>query len=117
MATGLFSGSGAKKRFVDTPIDDQITELRDEIASLAHLLSQRGADASKDVRTKAHNAREHAETGLQDLIETGEQLFADLRSRYALTEKQVRHTVRDHPFATLGAAAAVGLLIAALLRR
>lgn len=117
MATGLFSGSSAKKRFVDAPIEDQINELRDEIASLAKLLSQRGADASKDVRAKAHDAREHAEAGLQDLIENGEQLFAELRDRFALTEKQVRHTVRDHPIATLGAAAALGLLIAALIRR
>jgi ElaB/YqjD/DUF883 family membrane-anchored ribosome-binding protein len=117
MATGLFSGSSAKKRFVDAPIEDQITELRDEIASLAKLLSQRGAEASKDVRTKAHDAREQAEASLYDLIENGEQLFADLRSRYALTERQVRHTVREHPVATLGAAAALGLLIAALIRR
>jgi ElaB/YqjD/DUF883 family membrane-anchored ribosome-binding protein len=117
MATGLFSGSSAKKRFVDAPIEDQINELRDEIASLAKLLSQRGSEASRDVRTRAHDAREHAEAGLHDLIENGEQLFAELRDRYALTEKQVRHTVREHPVATLGAAAALGLLIAALIRR
>lgn len=117
MATGLFSGSSAKKRFVDAPIEDQINELRDEIASLAKLLSQRGSEASRDVRTRAHDAREHAESSLHDLIENGEQLFADLRDRYALTEKQVRHTVREHPVATLGAAAALGLLIAALIRR
>jgi ElaB/YqjD/DUF883 family membrane-anchored ribosome-binding protein len=117
MATGLFSGSSAKKRFADAPVEDQISELRDEIASLAKLLSQRGAEASKDARAKAHDAREHAEAGLHDLIENGEQLFAELRSRYALTEKQVRHTVREHPVATLGAAAVIGLLIAALIRR
>ncbi|CAN7393671.1 hypothetical protein [Pararhizobium sp. LjRoot238] len=113
MATGLFSGSSARKRFVDAPVEDQINELRDEIASLASLLSQRGSD----VRTKAQDAREHTEASLHDLIENGEQLLAELRSRYALTEKQVRHTVREHPVATLGAAAALGLLIAALIRR
>jgi len=117
MATGLFSGSSARKRFVDAPVEDQINELRDEIASLASLLSQRGSEASKDVRTKAQDAREHTEASLHDLIENGEQLFAELRSRYALTEKQMRHTVREHPVATLGAAAALGLLIAALIRR
>jgi ElaB/YqjD/DUF883 family membrane-anchored ribosome-binding protein len=128
MATGLFSGSSAKKRLVDAPIEDQINELRDEIASLAKLLSQRGADASKDVRARAAeassdvraralDARDHAEAGLHDLIENGEALFAELRSRYAVTEKQVRHTVREHPVATLGAAAALGLLVAALIRR
>lgn len=128
MATGLFSGSTAKKRLVDAPIEDQISEIRDEIATLAKLLSQRGAEASKDVRARAteasrdvraraYDARDHAEAGLHDLIENGEALFAELRSRYAVTEKQVRHTVREHPVATLGAAAALGLLIAALIRR
>ncbi len=128
MATGLFSGSTAKKRLVDAPIEDQISEIRDEIATLAKLLSQRGAEASKDVRARAteasrdvraraHDARDHAEAGLHDLIENGEALFAELRSRYAVTEKQVRHTVREHPVATLGAAAVLGLLIAALIRR
>ncbi|WP_428425837.1 hypothetical protein [Pararhizobium sp.] len=129
MATGLFSG--AKKRngsLLDAPIEDQISEIRDEIASLAKLLSQRGADASKDVRARAseaskdvreraHDARDSAEAGLQDLLENGEALFAELRSRYSVTEKQVRQTVRQHPVATLGAAAALGLLVAALIRR
>lgn len=117
MATGLFSGSSAKKRLVDAPIEDQISELREQISSLATVLSQRGSEASRDVRAKAHDARDHAEAGLHDLIANGEQLFAELRSRYAVTEKQVRHTVREHPLATIGAAAAVGLLIAALIRR
>lgn len=129
MATGLFSG--AKKRngsLLDAPIEDQISEIRDEIASLAKLLSQRGADASrdvrsraseasKDVRERAYDARDQAEAGLQDLLENGEALFAELRSRYSVTEKQVRQTVRQHPVATLGAAAALGLLVAALIRR
>lgn len=129
MATGLFSG--AKKRngsLLDAPIEDQISEIRDEIASLAKLLSQCGADASKDVRSRAseaskdvreraYDARDQAEAGLQDLLENGEALFAELRSRYSVTEKQVRQTVRQHPVATLGAAAALGLLVAALIRR
>ena len=129
MATGLFSG--AKKRngsLLDAPIEDQISEIRDEIASLAKLLSQRGADASKDVRARAseaskdvreraHDVRDQAEAGIQDLLENGEALFAELRSRYSVTEKQVRQTVRQHPVATLGAAAALGLLVAALIRR
>jgi ElaB/YqjD/DUF883 family membrane-anchored ribosome-binding protein len=131
MATGLFSGSSAKKRngsLLDAPIEDQISDIRDEIAALAKLLSQRGAEASKDVRARAsdasrdvreraHDARDQAEAGLQDLLENGEALFAELRSRYSVTEKQVRRTVRDHPVATLGAAAALGLLVAALIRR
>lgn len=128
MATGLFSGSNARKRVLETPLEDQISEIRDDIASLAKLLSQigtetakdaraRASDASRDVRSRAHDVRDTAEAGLHDLIANGEQLFAELRDRYASTEKQVRHTVREHPVATLGAAAALGLLVAALIRR
>jgi ElaB/YqjD/DUF883 family membrane-anchored ribosome-binding protein len=127
MATGLFSGN-ARKRVLETPLEDQISEIRDEIASLARLLSQRGADtakearsrasdASKDVRSRAYDARDTAEAGLNDLIANGEQLLSELRDRYAVTEKQVRQTVRQHPVATLGAAAALGLLVASLIRR
>lgn len=128
MANGLFSGSSARKRVLETPLEDQVSELRDEIASLAKVLSQIGADTAKDararasgtskeVRSRAHDVRDTAEAGLHDLIANGEQLFAELRGRYASTEKQVRHTVRQHPVATLGAAAALGLLVAALIRR
>lgn len=128
MANGLFSGSSARKRVLETPLEDQINEIRDEIASLAKLLSQvgvdtardaqaRASDASRNVRSRAHEARDTAEAGLNDIIANGELLFAELRDRYASTEKQVRHTVREHPIATLGAAAALGLLVAALIRR
>lgn len=117
MATGLFSGSSAKKRFVETPIEDQISELRHELASLGKMLSKRGSQASGEVKSRAVDARDHAEAGLHDLLENSEQLLSDLRDRFAVTERQVRHTVREHPVATLGAAAAVGLLIAVLISR
>ncbi|KQY15253.1 DUF883 family protein [Rhizobium sp. Root482] len=117
MAAGLFSGARKRNGFLDAPIEDQISDIRDEMAALAKMLSKHGSNASSDVRAKAHDARDHVESGVYDLLESGEQLLSELRNRYASTEKQVRHTVREHPLATLGAAAAVGLLIAALVRR
>ena len=116
MATGLFSSSSARKRngtFLQAPIEDQLSEIRDDIAELTSLLSKRGSD----MRAKAHDVRDTAEAGLYDLIENGEHLLSELRDRYAMTEKQVRHTVREHPIATIGAVAALGLLVAALMRR
>ncbi|OJF94342.1 DUF883 family protein [Pararhizobium antarcticum] len=119
MATGLFSSSRAKKRnaFLNAPVEDQISEIRSDIAALTKLLSKRGTEASTDVRARAHDARDQAEAGLHDLLSNGEQLLSELRARYASTEKQVRHTVREHPVATLGAAALVGIFVAALMRR
>lgn len=128
--SGLFSSSSAKKRnagFIGDA-EDQIAELRAEIAALAKVLSQRGSDASDDarsrvsdvsrsVRSRAHDVRDQAETSIQDLIDNGEALISELRNRYSDTEKQVRQTVKQHPFATIGAAAALGVLVAALIRR
>lgn len=122
MAPGLFSGSGSRStksngKLADVSIEEQLGELRNDVATLVALLADRGSSASKQARSKAQDAREQAEAGISELLATGEDLLADLRSRYAGTEKQVRQTVREHPVATLGAAALIGLAIAALLRR
>ncbi len=119
MATGLFSNS-AKKRdgaFLKASVENQLSEIRDDIAALSTILSKRGAQASKDVRAKAHDIRDHAETGFGELRDQSEVLLADLRDRYSVLERQVRHGVREHPVATIGAAAAIGLLLAVMLRR
>lgn len=119
MANGLFSSSSRKRNSssLTASVDDQLSEIRDDIAALSSLLSKRGAQASKDVRAKAHDMRDHAETGLGDLRDQGELLLAELRDRYSVVERQVRHGVREHPVATIGAAAAIGLLLAVMLRR
>ena len=118
MATGLFSG--ARKRnggASDATIEEQLHEIREDIAKLVTLIADRGASASHDAKAKARGAREQAEADLQDLLAGGEQMLSDLRSRYADTEREVRRAMREHPLATLGTAAAIGLIAAALLRR
>ncbi|APG85414.1 DUF883 family protein [Sinorhizobium americanum] len=120
MATGLFSGSGSRKRnggAVDASIEDQLHDLREDVAQLMALIADRGVAASREAKAKARSTRKQAESELQDLLESGEELLSDLRGRYADTEKQVRRAMREHPLATLGAAAAIGLIAAALLRR
>ncbi|OAP43361.1 hypothetical protein AU381_27310 [Sinorhizobium glycinis] len=120
MATGLFSGSSTRKRnggAVDASIEDQLDDIREDIAQLVALIADRGVAASRETKSKVRSTRKQAESDLQDLLESGEQMLSDLRSRYADTEREVRRAVREHPVATLGAAAAIGLIAAALLRR
>lgn len=119
MATGLFSSSAKKRNgsLLNASVEDQLSEIRDDIATLSSLLSKHGAKASRDVRAKAGDIREHAEAGFDDLRENIEPLLAELRDRYAIAERQVRQGVREHPVATIGAAAALGLLFAVFLRR
>ncbi|MCZ4091843.1 DUF883 family protein [Sinorhizobium psoraleae] len=120
MATGLFSSSSTRKRnggHGESPIEDQLHEIREDIAALVGLLSERGAAVSHDAKAKAMGARDRAEADLENLLASGEQLLSDLRDRYSGTEREIRRAVREHPIATLGAAAAIGLIAAALLRR
>lgn len=120
MATGLFSSSSTKKHnggSGEASIQDQLDEIRDDVGKLVALLADRGLAASEEARTKARGARARAEADLEDLLASGEQMLSELRSRYADTERQLRTVVREHPVATLGTAAAIGLIAAALLRR
>ncbi|MDO9414972.1 glycine zipper domain-containing protein [Pararhizobium sp.] len=119
MANGLFSSNTKKKanEALNFSLEEQIEQIRSDISSLAKVLSDRGAETSKEVKARARDARDTAEAGFSDLLANSEDLIADLRSRYASTEKQIRDNVREHPLATIGIAAAAGILLAALLRR
>ncbi len=49
MATGMFSGSGSRKRngsAIDPSMEDQLNEIREDIAQLMTLIADRGAAAS-----------------------------------------------------------------------
>lgn len=118
MASGLFSGSSSKKHngaHLQSAIEDRIEELRREIASLTDDLADRSQDASKTMRAKAHVARERAQEGMEDMLETSEAMLRELRRASMRTSREVTKTVRDHPLVAVGAAAAFGLLVAALL--
>lgn len=95
---------------IEDTIEDQVDNLRSEIAALTKLISKSSATQTKRFRSQA-------ETGYEDLLGRSEELIAQLQDGYARSAKEVRATVRAHPTATIGAAAAVGLLIALLARR
>ncbi|MDF1633564.1 hypothetical protein [Mycoplana sp. MJR14] len=125
MASGMFS-RGKDRTVSETAatIEDQIAELRDQISSLAKLVAQDVADGTESARDRfsmfrrnARQAGSDASDSLEELIASGEEILAELTARYKDTGREVRRTVKDHPFATLGAAALAGFVIAAILRR
>lgn len=95
---------------VETTIEDQVEALRGEIAALTKLISKNSARQTKKVR-------EQARSSYDDLIAQGEDLIQQLQDGYLNGASEVRETVRRHPIATIGAAAAFGLVIALLARR
>lgn len=121
MAHGLFS-SHSKTLRKDLregadAVEDQIAELRAEIAALAGTLSKDAGKVRKRAANAASDIKERASDDIADLIAAGEDILASLQERTRLSGKQMRKNVHEHPLAALGIAAAAGFVIAALMRR
>lgn len=95
---------------IEAGIEDQIAQLRDEIAALAGLVR-------KNAASQQHKLRDQAETGFEELISRGEDMLRELQDGSIRGAREVRETVRRHPGATIATAAAVGLMLALLARR
>ncbi|NLS06539.1 DUF883 family protein [Rhizobium sp. P32RR-XVIII] len=95
---------------IESTIEDQIESLRDEIATLTKLVS-------KNTRRYGDRSRYQAAAGYDELIARGEDLLRDLQEGYTRGATEVRDTVRSHPVAAIGTAAAVALVLAFLVRR
>ncbi len=115
MATSILHSARRKRdggslQQVEASIEDQIDSLREEVAAFAKLVSENSAKQGEKLRASA-------ESGFDDLTVRGEELLRDLQRGYARGSREVRRTVRQHPVATIGAAAAFGLAVALLLSR
>ena len=127
MATALFSRNGKGRRVVREEaetVEAQLAQLRDDIASLAKIVSREASSGVetvkgrvRGVRGKAARIQGDAESHMHDLIAAGEEALSDLGERYRQSGREVRRTVREHPVATIGTALAAGFVLAALLRR
>jgi len=132
MANGLFSSRSKSLRdsVADEArtVEDQIADLRAELASLAGLLADDAAGSAKSIRKKARavkaeageaaqDLKDRAQGDIADMIAAGEDILAEFQARYRDTGHKARKAVHERPLTTLGIAAAAGFLLAALLRR
>lgn len=95
---------------IEATVEDQIDNLREEIATLTKLIGKNSAAQSKKFRAQAEN-------GYEDLIARGEDVLKQLQHGYSRGTSELRTAVRRNPTAAIGTAAAVGILIALLARR
>jgi ElaB/YqjD/DUF883 family membrane-anchored ribosome-binding protein len=114
MATSLLQSIRGKRNSafedIEATIEDQVENLRDEIAALTKLISKNSATQTKKFRSQAEN-------GYEDLITRGEDVLKQLQDGYSRGTTELRATVRRNPTAAIGTAAAIGLVIALLARR
>ncbi|MBB3589867.1 ElaB/YqjD/DUF883 family membrane-anchored ribosome-binding protein [Rhizobium sp. BK529] len=114
MAYSLFPSSRSRRngalQNLEASIEDQIETLREEIAELTHVLG-------KTSRRQGEKLRSQASASYEDILGRSEDLLNELQQRYLRSAGEMRKTVRRHPLATIGAAAAFGVLVAMLARR
>jgi ElaB/YqjD/DUF883 family membrane-anchored ribosome-binding protein len=114
MTYSLFQSSRSRRNGtfhnLESGIEEQIEALRDELAELTRLVS-------KSSRHQGDKIRGQASAGYEELLGRSEDLLRELQQGYERGATEMRATVRKHPLATIGAAAAVGLAIAFLARR
>ena len=102
--------NGGTLHNIESTIEEQIESLREEIAALTKI-------AGKQSRKSSDRIRYQAAAGYDDLVARSEDLIHDLQEGYLRGAHEMRNTVRKHPLATVGAAAAFGLVLALLARR
>ena len=88
-------------------IEQQIRQLRDDVAALAKSLHRYGAQTAEGVKARALDATDDA---LADALKS----VKDLRGEVDAMQTRVEHDVRAHPLAWLVAALGLGLLIGIL---
>lgn len=88
-------------------IEQNIERLRGDIAALAQSITSYGADKTGEVKMRASKAG-------RDLAKTSQETLDGLSDQLAGLEEAVATRVRDKPLQSLGIAAGVGFLIAAI---
>ena len=102
--------NGGTLHNIESTIEEQIESLREEIAALTKI-------AGKQSRKSSDRLRYQAAAGYDNLVARSEDLIHELQEGYLRGAHEMRNTVRKHPLATVGAAAAFGLVLALLARR
>jgi len=114
MATAKTATASTAKPANDTvsarEIEENIERIRGDIAALAGSLKQYGSDKTDEYKSRATAAG-------QDLSKLSQDTLNDLTAELQAYERAFVKEVRRHPLQSLGIAAGVGFLIAALVRR
>ncbi|MHA7776892.1 DUF883 family protein [Roseibium sp. M-1] len=114
MATAKTASATAAQPANDTvsarDIEEDIERIRGDIAALAGSLKKYGAGKTDEVKAKATAAG-------QDLTKMSQDALNDLTAELQTYERALVSEIRRRPLQSLGIAAGIGFLIAALVRR
>jgi ElaB/YqjD/DUF883 family membrane-anchored ribosome-binding protein len=104
------SAKNAEEAVSAQDIEESIARIRGDIAELAGALKSYGAGKSSEYRSRASAATD-------DLSRKSQDALNELTTELQGYEKALTEEIRRRPLQSLGIAAGIGFLIAALVRR
>ena len=106
-----FARNGNTAASADTKdIENQLQQLRDDIANLAKTVAAVGNDKANEVKGKARRAANDAADASMQMVEAA-------RSQAVSLERDLESQIRTNPIQAVAIAAGVGFLFALLTRR
>ena len=110
MATATSTGNSKTEGPSTADLDEQISQLRNDIGELARTMRGMGDAKAKDLKQRARGKADEISAASEDALAALTEQLEDI-------ERQVGGKVRKNPIAALGIAAGVGFLVAMLARR
>ncbi len=100
----------SRARAPRTPkLEDQMTQLQDDLQAITHTLTRMGEQRVDEVRQGVKSEARH-------LMKSGQKAVADAEDEFGQLEKQIKDTIREKPLTAVAGAIALGFLFAVLTR-
>lgn len=106
-AAARTSRAGSKTR--EAQLEDQVSQLQDDIKSIAATLARLSNEKVSEVRDVAKGEMRHLQRQGQHVVE-------DVQDQASAIEKQLKDTIREKPLTAVASAIGIGFILALLSR-
>lgn len=102
--------SRATNKAREAQLEDQVSQLQDDIKAIAATLARLSNEKVNEVRDVAKGEVRH-------LQRQGQHIVDDVQDQASAMEKQLKDTIREKPLTAVASAVGIGFILALLSRR
>ena len=103
------AASTAARRSREDDLSDQVSQLQNDLKSIAATLAGLA-------ESKVHDAQKMAQREVKNLAHSGQNALDDVQDEFGQLEKQIKDTIREKPLTAVAGAIALGFVLAVVSR-
>lgn len=107
--TGSARASAATGKAREAQLEDQVSQLQDDIKAIAATLARLSNEKVNEVRDVAKSEARHLQRQGQHVVE-------DVQEQASALEQQLKDTIREKPLTAVASAVGIGFILALLSR-